>query len=82
MAYEIHLSKYSEDLQTELPIQSEEWEYCANTLGFRYIENDCIGAHSFYLQGWFPIFGIRKDGSGYMKTMLLLENNFTKKLLK
>jgi hypothetical protein len=82
MAYEIHLSRYSEDLKTELPIQSEEWAACANALGYRYVENDCIEAHSYDLQGWFPIFWIDKTGDGNMKVSPLIKNNFYEKAIE
>jgi hypothetical protein len=82
MAYEVHLSRYSEDLKTELPVQSEEWAACANALGYRYVENDCIEAHSVELQGWFPVFWIGEDGTGHMKITPLMENNFYEKALE
>jgi hypothetical protein len=82
MAYELNFSRYSEDLKTELPIQSEEWEACANALGFRYVENDFIEAYSYDLQGWFPIFWIDKTGDGNMKVNLLIKNNFYEKAIE
>ncbi len=71
MAYEIHLGRFSEDLQ-KVPISKQEWRNCAEKLeGLRFIEGEfpeSIETYSEQYQDWIPVFWISNDGSGFMRS--------------
>jgi hypothetical protein len=70
MAYEIHLGRFSEDLQ-KVPVSKQEWRNCAEKLaGLRFVEEgfpESIETYSEQYQDWIPVFWISDDGSGFMR---------------
>lgn len=70
MAYEIHLGRFSGDLQ-KVPVSKQEWRNCAEKLaGLRFVEEGfpaSIETYSEQYQDWIPVFWISDDGSGFMR---------------
>ncbi|HEY3401896.1 MAG TPA: hypothetical protein VGK59_00830, partial [Ohtaekwangia sp.] len=66
MAYEIHIARLEDDLETEIPITTEEWIECVRQLkDLRYVEEDfpdSIQTYSRETSEWIPVFWVNEDG--------------------
>lgn len=80
MAYEIHLAKLADDLETEIPITREEWNSCILTIkDLKYVSDDFPESVQTYVEEkneWIPVCWI-SSGSGTMRASGFFKDDIT-----